>query len=731
MENDGKEKGFFSLFRKKRHKGSVDFKFISENVIDVIWILGQDFRFEYVTPSVEKLLGYIPEEIKGKHLADLSSQGKFEKMREDAKKVLAAENLSEYALFETELVHKDGHKVPVEVSARYLTGTKGFENKMFGITRDISERKKHEQKVAELEKIFNRSHNAIFIWLNEPGWKIEFVSENVKGLLGYSAEDFISGEIKYSAVVHPDDIDRVNDEVKKNSLDPDRTEFYHEPYRLLNNKGDFIWVRDWTEIVRNDKGQIIKYRGIVSDITRQKTAEEKIQHLNRVLFSIRCVNQLIIKEKDPEKIASGTIRYLIESGGYENAWIELFDNKGSFRYLPEKGIKGFSPELKKILENGGRVKCQQKALEKKEAVSIENPKKTCLGCPLDSEYSGKVAFCSPLMDKDNLYGTITVALPYNIAAIQEEKDLFRELAADLSYAFTSLHLEKRTHKMNREIRQYVNELEEKNKRMDNMLRNAAINREIMISMLEDNNKIREELENKLRELNSAQKMLLRSEKLISLGRLVSEMAHEVNNPLQAIAGRAQLSLMGTIQDKELEEHLKTIENQSFRAKEIIKRLLLFSKPSKGVVSVKDLKEITENTLKLVDKYYLLSDIVIDREYSPEEVKVEVDVVQIEEVIFNVLKNAFEAMKEGGHITVVVKKDDDSGFVEIRDTGEGIPKEVNENMFDPFYTTKEEGTGLGLSICYGIIKEHDGEIYYDSVVGEGTTAVIKLPLKKEE
>ncbi len=269
---------------------------------------------------------------------------------------------------------------------------------------------------------------------------------------------------------------------------------------------------------------------------------------------------------------------------------------------------------------------------------------------------------------------------------------------------------------------------EKTKSLEMSLRESEKTRERMISMLDDNNKIRKDLEAKLKELKETQNMLVQSEKMVSLGKLVSEMAHEVNNPLQAISGRAQLALMDEIPNKELEENLKIIESQCCRARDIIKRLLEFSRPSKGVIQEKDLKDILETTIKLVEHQYSLIGIKILREYSPDELKVKVDTNQIEEVFFNILKNASEAMGHGGSITISTSKEGNKARISFKDTGSGIPEEVMKNIFDPFYTTKKDGTGLGLSVCYGLVKDHGGEMKYESEPGKGTTAIVTLPIQ---
>jgi len=142
---------------------------------------------------------------------------------------------------------------------------------------DISDRKRAEQALRAAADIVNRSPAVAFLWRNEEGWPTEFVSENVAALLGYSAEDFMSGAVSYSEVVHPDDLERVGGEVASASGDPQATGFIHEPYRIVTRDGEVKWVGDSTEIRRDESGSITHYAGIVQDITERKEAEAAVR----------------------------------------------------------------------------------------------------------------------------------------------------------------------------------------------------------------------------------------------------------------------------------------------------------------------------------------------------------------------------------------------------------------------------------------------------------------------
>jgi len=134
--------------------------------------------------------------------------------------------------------------------------------------------KKSEWNLREAYEIINRSPAIAFLWRKEEGWPVEFVSENVTALCGYSAEEFITGAISYVDLIHPDDIERVAEEVQNAELDPQQESFQHAPYRIITRDGQVKWVDDNSSLKRDDQGEISHYRSILLDITQRKKDEE-------------------------------------------------------------------------------------------------------------------------------------------------------------------------------------------------------------------------------------------------------------------------------------------------------------------------------------------------------------------------------------------------------------------------------------------------------------------------
>ncbi len=204
-----------------------------------------------------------------------------------------------------------------------------------------------------------------------------------------------------------------------------------EPYDLelqfITAKGKHLWVRTIGSPVQKN-GKTVKIIGNIQDITERKQAEEKIKHLNLVLRAIRRVNQLIVREKDREKLLKGACENLIKTRGYYNTWIALLDEEEKLKTCAEAGLgKGFLPMIE-LLKRGTLTACSQKALKQQEVVITEDPASTCTECPLAQKYSGRAGFAIRLEHSGKIYGLMTVSIPAHLAVDQEEQTLFKEVA---------------------------------------------------------------------------------------------------------------------------------------------------------------------------------------------------------------------------------------------------------------------------------------------------------------
>ncbi|MCK9429675.1 MAG: ATP-binding protein [Candidatus Omnitrophica bacterium] len=303
------------------------------------------------------------------------------------------------------------------------------------------------------------------------------------------------------------------------------------------------------------------------------------------------------------------------------------------------------------------------------------------------------------------------------------------------------------------LEQSKDKLEGKAQELNAQLKQTEKTHEIMMSMLEDNNMIREALEKSLAELKQTQEMMVQVAKLGAVGQLASGVAHEVKNPLGIILqGINYLENKIAAKGDDTQEVLGMMKDGIVRADKIINGLLDFSKSTKLDFKQEDINSVLESSINLAQVSSRFTGVQIVREMARHLPKVKIDKNKMEQVFINVLVNAAQAMDNQGLITIrsYVKKlpnpersrinkdvdyfvsGEDALIVEIEDTGTGISEENLKKIFDAFFSTKgpKGGAGLGLGICLSIVDMHKGLIDVESQLGKGTKVTITLKLATE-
>lgn len=236
-----------------------------------------------------------------------------------------------------------------------------------------------------------------------------------------------------------------------------------------------------------------------------------------------------------------------------------------------------------------------------------------------------------------------------------------------------------------------------------------------------------------RALHNIQEQLLQSEKLAAMGKLTSQIAHELNNPLYGIMNTLELMKTEIPPENKRRRLLDMSLSETVRLADMLKKMLSFSKPDQEERCPADLNQIIEELLLLHERILQENNIWIVSELAEDVGEVYVSKNQMRQVILNMISNARDAMPGGGTLTFRTRRKGDQALIEIADTGQGIAEENVNRIFESFFTTKDsiKGVGLGLSVCYGFIRDHGGDITVRSTPNHGTTFTITLPVHKDQ
>jgi PAS domain S-box-containing protein len=507
-------------------------------------------------------------------------------------------------------------------------------------------------------------------------------------ILGFSEEEMLAKS--FQDLTHPDDLDA--DPANLYQALADEIDAYEMERRYKHKQGQAVWVQLNVSLARDSAGQPLFFILQIQDITRRKQVAKHNEHLNTVLRTIRAVNQLIVRERNPDILINEACRLLVDNRGYASSLIILGENDQPISWAME-GIAASSEALNNMLAQGELPPCCDRVRAGTKVVQVDERQFVCGKCPIAKKLSETQSLCVHLAHEDTLFGYLAVALDHDLIVDDEELSLFTEMAGDLSYALNTLH-----------------EIKDK----------------------EASERKRESLE---RQLAQAQKME-------SIGRLAGGVAHDYNNALSVIIGFTELAMEKMSSKEQLCDDLNEVLSAAIRAKDITRQLLAFARKQTIAPKVLSLNEIVEGALKMLRR--LIGE-DIDLVWLPKTGlwPVKADPSQIDQILANMCVNARDAIEDVGKVTIETDTvvfdaaycTEHAGFVPgefvmltVSDNGCGIEKEILENIFEPFFTTKDadKGTGLGLAMIYGIVKQNNGFINVYSEPGQGTTIRIYLP-----
>jgi PAS domain S-box-containing protein len=568
-------------------------------------------------------------------------------------------------------------QVDPSFGGHFLVTTSGFhdsDGNRLGtahVLKDFTERRQAESKFRTL---FEKVQEGVFIATPE-GRFLDF-NDAFMRMLGFEKrEDLLRANV-------PSEIYLDSEERRHlQRLLQDYGEVTDFEFRFQRRDGETRTARESSFVTRDDAGAIVAYQGFMLDVTDQKQAEMEIRRRNRELLALNAIAEVLAASPKLEESLTQALEKVVE----------LFSANVASVYVLDEG----AGTLKLVANYGHR-----------------------------SDYGrrmGRVHISNSLLQqvrqaRATMVSGAALALP----------DEFRELQRAEGLVVSQVALLWVKNRITGALSVGCRETKEFSTAELNLL--GAIGNQIAMTI--EKSRLLEETREAYESLRETQEQLLQSEKMAAVGQLISGVAHELNNPLTAILGYSQLlkneqGIAGRSAD-----YLEKLHKQAYRTHHIVENLLSFSrqhKPERGPVQI---NRAIEETLALREYDLKVNQVRVHLQLDPDLPETSGDFHQLQQVFLNILNNAVDAVMEGendGEIWVRTTRADGKVVIEFRDNGPGVKDP--HRVFDPFYTTKPvgKGTGLGLSICYGIVKEHSGEIGVHDAPGGGATFTVTLPL----
>jgi two-component system NtrC family sensor kinase len=542
------------------------------------------------------------------------------------------------------------------------------------IVRDTTDRRTAEEKYRML---FEQIQEGVFI--STPEGRLLECNDAFARMLGYSGADEIKSlDIAGQLYADRDKRREFMEEIEEKSF----VRAYE--VELRRKDGSPLIALETSVATRDEDGRIVRYQGFLLDITEKKRAENEIRRRNRELFALNAIATATSQSLELTEVLEVTLRHAVELFNADTGAVYLVDP--DTRIFHRAVGFGHRSEL-------GRNRSELRFPD--DFWELIQRSETQVITHLHSQHLPQVVH--DFVNAEDLKAWIWTVL-WSKERVVGFMGISSRTAREYSITDEGLMV--------------------------------AIGRQLATTV--EKVRLYEETRRAYDDLRLAQEQLLQSEKMSAIGQLISGVAHELNNPLTAIMGYSQL-LEGEQLDPRVRDFVDKIHKQALRTHKIVQNLLSFARQRKPEKSAVDIRRVVEDTLALRDYDLKLNNIVVEREFQPDMPLVVVDAHQIEQVFLNIVNNAVDAMLEiakQGSLQVRVYAHDDMVCAEFRDSGPGM-KDPNR-VFDPFYTTKGvgKGTGLGLSICYGIVKEHGGQVKASNHPDGGAIFQIYLPMGAE-
>ena len=723
---------------------------------DGIIVFDEDYKIEFANTIASELTGYSKEKLMGMDFRRLLNERDIGYLDQMYSEVGADE--SKRVCTEMEVLTENGLKRDAEVCITIAEMERG-RVKTYAYLRDITERKRMEREIREatkrFEKIAEMGDDGIIVFDEDS--RIEFANQMASEIMGLPKDHILGRE--FFSLIGKRDEEFLDEMVMRGEGMGEKvcTEMsLHTPQDQI--KAAEVCIAP----TRSEDGRIKTY-AYIRDITERKKFEKELKESEekyRNLFE-RVRHGLYISTKeghfvDCNQAMWGLLGYpnqeeFLKIDIARDLYVNLKDRETFMTLVEKKGfVKDFEVEWKK--KNGEKITVLLASSAKRDE------KGTIIGYEgLNIDITDRKKMEKELKEANDFLMNLIESSVDGIIVTDMKGDilLFNKGAEDL----LGYKSEEVVEKMNiRSIYQpgVAKEVMDKlrspdlggvgkltsfpifHRRKDGELIEGDLSASLIYD--EKGNEIasvgifkdlRERLKME-RELREIQQALLQSEKLAAMGRLTSQIAHELNNPIYGIMNTLELLKTEIPPESKRRKILELSLSEIQRLSEMLRNMLSFSKPEEEARKRINLNDLLEGILLMMERQMRESNVRVVLDLDSQIPEVMASTNQMRQVMLNMFKNAKEAMPNGGTLTVRTANEDQKVSVHIQDSGVGIPEEIRNKIFEAFFTTKQKvkGVGLGLSVCYGIIKDHGGEIKVESEEGKGTTFVISLPIESK-
>jgi len=618
-----------------------------------------------------------------------------------------------------------------------------------------------ERRVEELEKMVNIKISPqefyfdtrdLIYFKGYRDWSLDLYDRKIEDVTGYKLEDFLDRKIKWLDIVYPQDEQIARNAVKQ-ALKTDK--YYLAEYRIVKKSGDLGWIKIRGFITTDSHGDFLSVRGVINDVTLEKYGQLTFETgTGGLAWTNSLKDGLYIISKDHRIVfMNQTLKDLIGDHEGEVCYQALFERDSPCPWSVMNKLEGGDvcfiqeyrlPKTDKIFQvRSIPIKLEDGSIGKLGHLKdITETRKLELEV---EEFAGRQRAVEDAANRAELgifilqdHDGVEARIRYANEAISritgyEYVELLNKGWADLVHP-DNLAESIGRYRLRQRGETLTQAYEIKMVRKDGLP--ITVHGSFAVSTHEGKVATIGFLRD-ITERKKGEKALWRSQRLASIGRLAAEIAHEMNNPLTSVLTFCKLANNILQQEpfpiqraSELRNYISYLKSETERCANISRNLLDFSRQSEIEIRENDIHEILDKTLTILRHRAGLDQIEILTDYAPELPLLSCDFKRLQQAFINILWNAIEAMPQGGKLTVATRFTQEKDRIEIKvsDTGAGIPEEDVEKIFEPFFTTKAEGkgVGLGLSVAYGIIRQHQGEIHFQSKAGEGTHVTIHLP-----